>query len=88
MKVYVLYETYYGELQEEQGCGSRIMGVYKTLEQATEQAIGNMANDLYDNSWVLEKENEDIDNGKIWLLHYINDYNNYYTTIIECVEVE
>ena len=44
MKVYVVYESYYGELIEEIGDSTKIIGVYKNIEKAKAE-INNIVQD-------------------------------------------
>ena len=86
-KVYLLYESNYGELLCE--CDStNIIGLYKNKEQAIKKAKELVANDLQDN-YVLDNENYDIENGYARLFY--NNQENwgcYFEMFIEEMEIK
>lgn len=85
--MYLLYESYYGEIVLDCGDSTNIIGLYKTKEQAIEKAKELIKIDTTENNYVLDDEIED--NG-YWLLFYNNkeNWNCYYEIIIKEMEVE
>lgn len=90
MKVYVLYESLYGELQET-GDSTLLIGIYDTLEKARNKANELIDVDLGDN-YVLDNEatNGTENESGFWRLFWNNQENwrCYYEVVIECREVE
>lgn len=88
MKVYVLLDSYYGEIS---GNGVEVVGVYKTKEEAIskrhELVLANTEDEQLD--WVLDETTQDLTADLVRLFYgYQENWNNYYETeIIEC-EVE
>lgn len=87
-KVYLLYESLYGELLCE--CDSTsIIGLYDTLEKAIERAKYEIEQDTKCNNYVLDNENYDIENGYARLFY--NNQENwgcYFEMFIKEMEVK
>lgn len=92
MKVYVVYESYYGELTLDTGDSTCIIGVYDNIEKAREKIKSRVDYDLQNNFYVLDNEcdNEINENGGYFRLFY-NEQENwgcYYEIIAKVKEVE
>lgn len=91
MKVYVVYESYYGELIQDTGDSTQIIGVYSSLEKAKEK-VNNIVQADLENNYVLDDETENIinENGGYFRLFYNNQENwqCYYEVVAEVEEVE
>lgn len=91
MKVYVVYESYYGELVLETGNCTDILGVYTDLEKVKEEVNNIVQSDLADN-YVLDKdEKNSIDEkGGCYRLFWNNQENwqCYYEIVAELKEVK
>lgn len=91
MKVYVVYESYYGELIQDTGDSTQIIGVYSSLEKAKEK-VNNIVQADLENNYVLDDETENIinENGGYFRLFYNNQENwqCYYEVVAEVREVE
>ena len=91
MKVYIVYESYYGELIQETGDSTQIIGIYSNLEKAKEEINNRVQADLGDD-YVLDDETENIinENGGYFRLFYNNQENwaCYYEVVAEVREVE
>lgn len=91
MKVYVVYESYYGELIQDTGDSTQIIGVYSSLEKATEK-VNNIVQADLENNYVLDDESENTinENGGYFRLFYNNQENwqCYYEVVAELEEVE
>lgn len=76
MKVYVVYESYYGELIQDTGDSTQIIGVYSSLEKAKEK-VNNIVQADLENNYVLDDETENIinENGGYFRLFYNNQEN-------------
>lgn len=86
-KVYVLYESNYGEILLE--CDSTyLVGVYKNREDAVKKAKENIEYQLKDFNYVLDIENNDIENGFVRLFYKEQEnWGCYYEIIIEEKEI-
>lgn len=91
MEVYVLYESIYGELLQDTGDSTKILGVFNDLQQAIKIAENNVADDL-NNNYVLDKgeDNGASTNGGFWRLFYgeQENWNSYYEINIKQYEVK
>ena len=91
MKVYVVYESYYGELIQETGDSTNLIGVYSDIEKAQEKVKNIVSADLL-NNYVLDKEAPNIitETGGYYRLFYNNQENwcCYYEISVETREVE
>ena len=91
MKVYVVYESYYGELLQDCGDSTNLIGVYSDIEKAKEKIQGLVSADL-SNNYVLDRDCENYINesGGYYRLFYNNqeNWNCYYEIIMEKREVE
>ena len=91
MKVYVVYESYYGELIQDTGDSTQIIGVYSSLEKAKEK-VNNIVQADLENNYVLDDETENTinENGGYFRLFYNNQENwdCYYEVVAEVREVE
>lgn len=91
MKVYVVYESYYGELVLETGDCTDILGVYTDLEKVKEKVNNIVQSDLEDN-YVLDNQTENTinENGGYFRLFWNNQENwqCYYELIVEVKEIE
>lgn len=91
MKVYVVYESYYGELIQETGDSTQILGVYKNLEEVKKYIKDIVEADLEDN-YVLDEETDNTinENGGYYRLFWNNQENwqCYYEIVAELKEVE
>lgn len=91
MKVYVVYESYYGELIQDTGDSTQIIGVYSSLEKAKEK-VNNIVQADLENNYFLDDETENIinENGGYFRLFYNNQENwqCYYEVVAEVEEVE
>lgn len=91
MKVYVVYESYYGELIQDTGDSTKIIGVYSSLEKAKEK-VNNIVQADLENNYVLDDETENIinENGGYFRLFYNNQENwaCYYEVVTEVREVD
>lgn len=91
MKVYVVYESYYGELIQDTGDSTQIIGVYSSLEKAREK-VNNIVQADLENNYVLDDESENTinENGGYFRLFYNNQENwqCYYEVVAEVEEVE
>lgn len=91
MKVYVVYESYYGELVLETGDCTDILGVYTDLEKVKEKVNNIVQSDLADNYVLDDNEKNAIDeNGGCYRLFWNNQENwqCYYEIVAELKEVE
>jgi hypothetical protein len=91
MEVYVLYESIYGELLQDTGDSTKILGVFNDLQQAIKIAENNVADDL-NNNYVLDngEYNGASANGGFWRLFYgeQENWNSYYEIYIKQYEVK
>lgn len=91
MEVYVLYESIYGELLQDTGDSTKILGVFNDLQQAIKIAENNVADDL-NNNYVLDngEDNGANANGGFWRLFYgeQENWNSYYEINIKQYEVK
>lgn len=87
--MYLLYESLYGELLQEND-STNIIGLYDTLEKAIEKAKYNIEQDTKCNNYVLDNEKKDIEKDNFVRLFYNNqeNWNDYYEIIIEKMELE
>lgn len=88
--MYLLYESLYGELLYE--CDStNIVGLFSNREKAVEKAKKMIKGQLEnDNTYVLDNENNDIENDNLVRFFFNNqgNWNCYYEIIIEKVELD
>ena len=86
-KVYVLYESNYGEILLE--CDSTyLVGVYKNREDAIKKAKENIEYSLKEYNYVLDEEENNIEKGCVRLFY--NNQENwscYYEIVIEEKEI-
>lgn len=91
MKIYIVYESYYGELIQDTGDSTQIIGVYSSLGKAKEK-VNNIVQADLENNYVLDDETENIinENGGYFRLFYNNqeNWNCYYEVVVEVREVE
>ena len=91
MEVYILYENLYGELFQDTGDSTRILGIFDNLQEAVKIAENNVANDL-NNDYVLDngEDNGASANGGFWRLFYgeQENWNSYYEIYIKQYEVK
>lgn len=91
MEVYVLYESIYGELLQDTGDSTNILGVFNDLQEAIKIAENNVADDL-NNNYVLDngEDNGASANGGFWRLFYgeQENWNSYYEIYIKQYEVK
>ena len=91
MKVYVVYESYYGELIEDTGTSTNLIAVYSDIEKARHKVKQLVSSDLL-NNYVLDKELDNVinENGGYYRLFYNNQENwrCCYEIIVEVREVE
>lgn len=92
MKVYVVYESYYGEIVEDTGESTNIIGLYSDIEKAKEKINSLVSVDLECNNYVLDKEADNIinENGGYFRLFFNNQENwrCYYEIVMKVMEVE
>lgn len=91
MDIYILYKSLYGELIENSGNSTQIIGAYKTLDEARKNAEELINIDLEDN-YVLDNqvENGSNNNGGYYRLYWDKqeNYSCYYEMIIEKKVIE
>lgn len=91
MKVYVVYESYYGEIIEDTGDSTNLIAVYSDIEKAKDKVKQLVSSDLL-NNYVLDKELDNVinENGGYYRLFYNNQENwrCYYEIYVEVREVE
>lgn len=87
--MYLLYESLYGELQQENDV-TEIIGLYDTLEKAQEEAKEIIDNELKDGRYILDNERNNIEKDNFVRFFYGNQENwsCYYEIIIEKVELD
>lgn len=92
MKVYVVYESYYGEIIVDTGSSTNLIGVYSDIEKAKENVEDRVKYDLENYNYVLDQEIDNIitEKGGFYRLFYENQENwsYYYEIIVEEREVE
>lgn len=92
MEVYVLYESYYGEIVKDTGESTRILGVFNDLESAIKIAENNVNDELVDNDYLLDEaeDNGASANGGFWRLFYgqQENWDCYYEIYIKQYEVK
>lgn len=86
--MYLLYESLYGELQQE--CDTtEIIGLYETKEQAIKKAKEIIESELKNDSYVLDNERKDLENDS-YVRFFFNCQENwacYYEIIIEKIDL-
>ena len=92
MKVYVVYESYYGEILADTGNSTNLIGVYSDIEKAKENVEDRVKYDMENYNYVLDQEIDNIitKKGGYYRLFYKNQENwsCYYEIIVEEREVE
>lgn len=89
MKLFLVYQSNYGELQQD-SCATDIIGAYKTREEA-ERIRENIIKDDIDNDWVLDKEVEnDYLNKDMVIMFWAEqeNWNCYYEIYIKEMELK
>ena len=87
--MYLVYESLYGELLNE--CDStNIIGLYGTRELALEKAKYLINEDIRCNNYILDKENNDIEENNCVRLFYDHqeNWNDYYEIFIQEIQVQ
>lgn len=93
MKLYLVYESNYGDMVTLDGCDStNIIGVYKTREEAERKRQSLIEAEMMDNDgWILDKEVEkDYLNKDVVIMFWEEQENwsNYYEICIKEMEVK
>ena len=92
MKVYVVYESYYGEILADTGRSTNLIGIYLDIEKAKENVEDRVKYDMENYNYVLDQEIDNIitEKGGYYRLFYKNQENwsCYYEIIVEEREVE
>lgn len=86
--MYLLYESLYGELQQENDT-TEIIGLYRTKKQATQKAKEIIQNELKDGNYILDNERKNIEEDSFVRFFYgwQENWNCYYEIIIKKVEL-
>lgn len=87
--MYLVYESYYGEIILDCGDSTNIVGLYKTKEEAIKKAKEIIEIDTKENNYVLDIENDNIEENNCVILFYNNqeNWNCYYEIFIKKMEV-
>ena len=90
MKVYVVYQSLYGDLLQETGVCTEIISVYDNLEKAKNKMkeIINAEIELGEQGFILDNECEENDLIQRLFWERQENWNCYYEIIIEEKEVE
>lgn len=87
--MYLVYESLYGELQQE--CDvTNIIGLYRNKEEALEVAKYNINEEIRCNTYVLDEERNDIErDGYVRLFYkYQENWDDFYEVFIKKMEVK
>lgn len=88
--MYLLYESYYGEIILDCGDSTGIIGLYSTKEKAIKEAKKIIKLDKQENNYVLDKEHNNIEEDNYVIMFYNNqeNWNCYYEIKIEKLELD
>ena len=86
--MYLLFESYYGEIILDCGDSTNIIGLYETKEQALKKAQELIKEDTEKNNYVLDNE-IDTENDNYFLLFYnnIENWSCYYEIFIKKLDL-
>ena len=87
--MYLLYESLYGELQNENDV-TEIIGLYDTENKAKEKAKEIIENEIKNGSYVLDSERQDLENDNFVRFFYgwQENWNCFYEIIVKKIGVE
>lgn len=88
--MYLLYESYYGELIADCGESTNIIGLYDNKEKAIKKAKDLIEKSIKENNYVLDKERNNLEEDNYIILFWNNqeNWNCYYEIIIKKVNIE
>ena len=88
--MYLLYESYYGEIVLDVGDSTNIIGLYSSKEKAIEKAKELIGTDIKNNNYVLDIENNNIEEDGYVIMFWNNQENwsCYYEIVIEKLELD
>ncbi len=87
--MYLLYESYYGELILECGVSTNIIGLFSTKEKAIQKAKELIKMNINQN-YTLDVERNNIEEDNYVIMFYNNqeNWNCYFEILIEKVELD
>lgn len=88
--MYLLYESYYGEIVLDTGDSTNIIGLYSSKEKAIEKAKELIETDVKNNNYVLDIENNNIEEDSYVIMFWNNQENwsCYYEIFIKKLELD
>ena len=88
--MYLLYESYYGEIVLDCGDSTHIIGLYSSKEKAIKKAKEIMKIDIEENNYVLDKEHNNIEEDLYVIMFFNNqeNWNCYYEIAIDKIELD
>lgn len=88
--MYLLYESYYGEIVLDTGDSTNIIGLYSSKEKAVEKAKELIETDIKNNNYVLDIDNNNIEENGYVIMFWNNQENwsCYYEVNIEKIELD
>ena len=88
--MYLLYESYYGEIVLDVGDSTNIIGLYSSKEKAIEKAKELIETDVKNNNYVLDIENNNIEEDGYVIMFWNNQENwsCYYEIFIKKMKLD
>ena len=87
--MYLLYESFYGEIIYDCGDSTNIIGLYETKEQALKKAQELIKMDIENNNYVLDVENDNLEENNYVIMFWNNQENwsCYYEIYIQKLDL-